>query len=90
VNLALLGATSSPTVTMKQLRLWLAANGAPAYIYTVDQAVSADIASTINIYWLHGNTMVTGDPLYVFIQTTLGFTSTQMAAALVGMQGYAP
>ena len=46
-NLAQLGATASPTVTAKQMRGWLAANGAPLYIYTVDNAVPADIANAV-------------------------------------------
>ena len=89
-NLAQLGATASPTVTAKQMRGWLAANGAPLYIYTVDNAVPADIANAVNIQWNHGNTMVQGDALYNFIQTTLGFTPSQMLAAILAMGAYAP
>jgi len=74
-------------VTQNQMRTWLAANGFPAYIYTVDFAVPADIADPVNIRWLHGNTLSVGDPLYLFIQTTLGFTSGQMIAAYAAMQG---
>lgn len=87
---ASMGVSPSPFVTMKQLRLWAAANGAPLYIYTIDNAVPADIASTVNIQWNHANTMVYGDALYSFIQSTLGFTSAQMLAALAAMQGYTP
>ena len=75
------------SVTQNQMRTWLAANGFPAYIYTVDFAVPADIANPVNIRWLHGNTLSIGDPLYLFIQTTLGFTSGQMLAAYTAMQG---
>ena len=74
-------------VTQNQMRTWLAANGFPAYVYTVDFAVPADIANPINIRWLHGGALSVGDPLYLFIQTTLGFTSGQMLAAYTAMQG---
>jgi len=87
---ASLGMSQSPFVTMKQLRLWAASNGSPSYIYTIDNAVSADIANVVNIQWNHGNTMVYSDALYVFIQSTLGFTSGQMVTALSAMQGYTP
>ena len=89
-NLATLGATSVPTVTLKQVRAWAASNGAPLYIYTLDNACSADIASLVNIQWNHGNTMVQGDALYNFIQATLGFTPSQMLAAILAMGAYAP
>lgn len=80
----------APSVTQKQLRAWLASNGVPVYIYTVDAACPADIASSVNIQWLHGNTMVVGDPLYVFIETTLGFNAAQMLAAYNAMETYPP
>ena len=76
------------SVTQNQMRTWLAVNGSPVYIYTVDIAVPADIANPVNIRWLHGNALSVGDPLYLFIQTTLGFTSGQMIAAYAAMQGY--
>jgi hypothetical protein len=75
-------------VSQNQMRSWLAANGVPPYIYTVDFACPADIANPVNIQWLHGSTMRSGDTLYLFIQATLGFTNIQMAAAYVAMQGY--
>ena len=89
-NLATLGATAAPTVTQRQMRAWLATNGAPLYIYTVDNACPADIANAVNIQWNHGNTMVQGDALYNFIQATLGFTAGQMLAAIFAMEAYAP
>lgn len=89
-NLQLLGASSVPTVTTKQLRLWAASAGAPLYIYQIDNACPSDIANAVNIQWEHGNTMVSGDALYQFIQTTLGFNAAQMAAAMTTMQGYTP
>ena len=89
-NLATLGATSVPTVTAKQLRGWLAANGAPLYIYMVDNVCPADIANAVNIQWNHGNTMVQGDALYNFIQATLGFTAAQMLETIFAMEAYTP
>ena len=78
---------TSGVVTQHQMRAWLAANGIPSYIYAIDFACPADIADAVNIQWLHGNSMSIGDPLYLFIQTTLGFTSGQMLAAYTAMQG---
>jgi hypothetical protein len=80
--------SATGAVTQKQVREWLANNGVPPYIYAVDVACPADIANTVNIQWLHGNLMFPGDPLYVFIQTTLGFTAFQMATAFQGMGTY--
>ena len=79
---------ATASVTQHQMRAWLAANGFPLYIYTVDFACPADIANAVNIQWLHGNSMSVGDPLYLFIQATLGFTSTQMLNTYTAMQGY--
>lgn len=78
-----LGAGVVPAVTQKQVRNWLAANN---YIYTIDQAVPADIGNVVNIAWDHGNTMLFGDVLYQFIQTTLGFNNLQMMSAFAQMQ----
>lgn len=89
-NLQLLGATSAPTVTAKQMRNWLAANGTPLYIYTLDNACPADIANPVNIAWNHANTMAQGDGLYQFIQTTLGLSDSQMLAAIIAMGAEAP
>lgn len=80
--------TIANSVTTKQLRAWAAANGSPLYIYTIDSAMPADIASAVNIRWLNAGTMVFNDPLYSFIQITLSFTSAQMAAAFGSMQTY--
>lgn len=84
----LLSAYVGAGVTQKQMRGWLASNGVPSYIYAVDFACPADIANQINIQWLHGANMVSGDPLYVFIETTLGFSSAQMNAAYIAMGSY--
>jgi hypothetical protein len=77
-------------VTQNQMRAWLANNGSPQYIYTVDNACSADLANTVNIMWLHGDRLAANDPLYNFIQSTLGFTSVQMQTAFIAMGSYPP
>jgi hypothetical protein len=60
-----------PSTSLASLRYWLSTNGSPLYIYTVDNAIPSDIATTLNILWNHGFHIVQGDPLYVFI-TGLG------------------
>lgn len=75
------------TVTQKQMRTWLATHGSnPVYIYTVDNAVSALIADPVNIAWDHANSMTLNDALYQFIQSTLGFSTSQMLVAFLEMQ----
>lgn len=74
--------------TQTQFRSWAAATGSPLYIYTIDNACPADIASDINIQWNHGGYMYIGDPLYLFIQSTLGFSTAQMSAAFAVMKTY--
>lgn len=76
------------SVTMKQLRMWLVSNGTPAYIYAVDSNIPADIGNQLNILWNHSGTMYQYDALYAFIQTILGFTAGQMAAAFMQMKGF--
>ena len=85
---ALAGGSATVSVTQKQMRGWLANNGVPPYIYAVDVACPADIANTVNSQWLHGNLMFASDPLYMFIEATLGFTALQMATAFQGMEAY--
>ena len=89
-QIAMLAAPTAGSASQKQIRAWAAATGFPPYIYTIDNACPADIANTINIEWLHGNTMAVGDALYLFIQATLGFTSSQMLAAYTAMLTYPP
>jgi len=76
------GALLQGYITISQVKAWLAANGTPLYIYTVYNALAADIASTANIEWSNGTTMVRGDPLDSFIETTLGF---QLNFGLIGL-----
>jgi hypothetical protein len=73
-------------VTQNQMRTWLATNGIPAYIYAVSAACPADVANSVNIQWLHGNAMYVGDPLYLFIQSTLGFSAATMLASFYLMR----
>lgn len=87
---ASLGVGAGAYASQHQLRAWASNNGSPLYIYTLDQAVNALISNDINIRWNHSPTIVQGDPLYLFIQTTLGFTTLQMLAALAAMQAYPP
>ena len=61
------------TVTIKQVRAWASANGSPLYIYTIDQAMSADIANPAYTIWHSGPTMKQGDALFAFI-SGLGIT----------------
>ena len=75
-------------VTQNQMRSWLASNGAPAYIYAVSAACPADVADPVNIQWLHGNAMYIGDALYLFIQSTLGFSAATMLATFYLMRAY--
>ncbi|PPQ39381.1 hypothetical protein SAMN06265338_103227 [Rhodoblastus acidophilus] len=89
-----IGAASSlfsNSVTMRQARTWLASQSVAGLsaIYVIDQGVSADIADPLTIQWRHGATMVAGDALYAFIQSTLGLSSSQMGAAFVAMKGLA-
>lgn len=72
-----LGAGSGQFVTMKQLRLALASQ---SNLVTVDEAVPASVENTTNIYWNHGNTSNIGDPLWTFINSTLGQTVAQTNA----------
>lgn len=74
---------NTSTVTMKQLRTWLAING---FIVIVDNNIPADISNQLNVLWHHSGTIRQNDALYVFIQTTLGYTSSAMAVAFEQMQ----
>jgi len=60
------------SASVAAVRKWLAANGTPLYIYTVDNAVSADIADPINMLWNDSYLVTANDPLDTFIRTTLG------------------
>lgn len=70
-------------VTMRQYRLALRANG---IIYTVSNAISADIADPVNIEWNSGATVTQNDALSIATQVAAGYTNVQMAAlfALAG------
>jgi hypothetical protein len=87
-----IGAPLSNMATMRQVMAWLAASttsGGPD-IYVIDTAINADIADPITIEWRRGALMRSGDALYQFIATKLGFSGAQMSAAFAAMQGLAP
>ena len=70
----------SPTTLMatnRQIRSALAAAG---NLITIDGAMSADITNATTIEWRNGTVIVAGDAVYSFIQTTLGYSASQMAA----------
>jgi hypothetical protein len=73
-------------VTVAQAMAWAAANGV---LYTLDNAVPADIANAVTMRWRRGLFLSPGDALYTFVQTTLGYTAGQMTTAFSAMQGYA-
>lgn len=68
----------STSVSVSQIKQALAAVSS-ATLYSVNNAVSADVASIANIIWTSGRTDL-NDALYTLIQTTLGYTNNQMAA----------
>lgn len=73
----------SVTVTMRQWRLALVAQG---IIYTVSNAIPADIADPVNIEWNSGATVTQNDALYIAAQVAAGYTNAQMAA-LIALAG---
>lgn len=57
--------------TVAAVRKWLAANGSPLYIYTVDNAIPGDVADPINTLWNNSYSVTANDPLDTFIRVTL-------------------
>lgn len=74
--------------TVLQLKRWAAANGAPKYIYTLDNAVDADVANANRINWFDALTMTEGDVLSEWARTKLGFTTPDWHNAIIAMKGY--
>lgn len=76
--------------TNRQWRSALAAipSPSPNALIEVDNNVPADISNAINIQWNHGEWVVSGDALYVFTQTTLGYSSSQIAVVMADALGY--
>lgn len=67
-NWAVYGGVDGPNfTTLAALRYWLANNSSPAFIYEVDDALSADIGSPASVLWQGDGVVITGDPLYNFI-----------------------
>jgi hypothetical protein len=78
--LAMLGsAVSSTAVTQVQMRNALVTTGGGA-IYTVSNAIPADIADPVNVAWTSSNVVSPGDALAVSIQASLGYSTAQMDA----------
>jgi len=80
-----IGASSANYCTAKQLRKALQQQGT---LVQVSSQIPGDVTNDATIIWQTGGTMVTNDPLYSFIQTTLGYTPGQMAALMLAAQGY--
>jgi hypothetical protein len=74
-----LGFTASGFVTMKQLRKALQNQGT---LVQISSQIPGDVTNDVNICWNGGNTTTPGDPLYNFIQTTLGYTPAQMTTLM--------
>lgn len=76
--------------TNRQWRSALAAvlSPAPNALVEVDNNVPADISNAINIQWNHGEWVVSGDALYTFTQTVLGYTGPQIAVIMADALGY--
>jgi hypothetical protein len=80
--------TTTRTVTNKQLRLWASANGAPTlYIYLIINGISSLPADAESVFH-YGGDLIEGDGLADAIQTLLGFSDAQMAAAVTSMLTY--
>jgi hypothetical protein len=78
--LAMLGSVvSSTAVTMVQMRNALVSTGG-GVIYTVSNAIPADIADPVNIAWTAGSTVAPGDVLALSIQASLSYSAAQMDA----------
>ncbi len=71
--------TYGSDVTVYQMKCALAALGG-GQIYTVQNAISADIADAVNIEWTSGNVVTMGDPLAASIQSSLSYNDAQMTA----------
>ncbi len=67
------------SVSLKQIKQALA-NVSSATIWNVQNAILADISTTVNIIWTSGGQTELGDDLYVLIQATLSYTTNQMLA----------
>lgn len=77
----------SRRVSNKQLRLWAAATGTPAYINTITAAISADTEDAESVFY-YGGDMIEGDALADAIQTALGLSDGAWSSAISTMLGY--
>lgn len=79
-NLAMAGANAN-TVTMRQL---LAALANQNLLYVAFQALPSDPANSYNIAWWHATRMSLADPFITgYLEPTIGYNSTQMAALFI-------
>jgi hypothetical protein len=77
------------SVSMKQMRQALV-NVSSAVLYSVANVIPADIADPINIEWTGGGLVIPGDPLAMLIQTTLGYSNSQMNALFAAARTLPP
>ena len=72
-----------PGVSAFGLRLALGAN-----LQAVAGAISADITDPVTIRWQAAARVVAGDPLHAFIQSTLGWSDSQMTTLMTAAAAY--
>lgn len=68
---------TAESVSVKQIKAALVAVSS-ASLYSVANAVNADIASTVNIIWTSGGRTYIDDDLYDLIKLTLSYSTAQM------------
>lgn len=76
---ALQAAVAGGLVTVGQFKRALNFNG---LMQSVSDAIPADVTNAVNMQWFNGISIYKADPLYNFVQVTLGYTDAQMAALL--------
>ena len=76
---ALNGVLATSIITVGQVKRALIYNGV---LQTVSDAVPADVTNAVNMEWYNGLSVKSGDALYSFIQSTLGYSASQMSALM--------
>lgn len=71
------GSSVTGTVTLRQFKLALAAIN---QMETITASIPADVNNAINIEWTSSSSVIPGDSLANSVQTTLGYTNSQMAS----------
>ena len=71
--------------TNRQFRSALVAiqSPAPNAMVEVNNNIPVDISDPVSIQWNYGSWVVEGDDVYLFTQTTLGYTDNQMNALII-------